>query len=396
MTRLRARRRTEEGATALLVGLMAVVLIGISAFTTDLGLAYVSKRQLQTASDSAALAAAGVYAQYPGTCESLADDLLPASQAIAVEAKSEADSLRALNRPGSTGGVVDVECGDSGTLDVTYESSGVTPAGLGQIFGVSDIESSRTSTATVSVPTTVRNLRPWGICSAQAPHEEFPSRVMRVAYPGNGHIPVDCPGSNIPGNWWLMDCPGTGGSTGETADSIRDGCRQDVRSVPDQPNPSTPTTLSSFLRAACTDDAEHCLSGDTGRNFHNSQITNEWQRLVGETIIVPIFCGDPTCAPAATVGSGGTGVRYPIYKFASVTVCGFQIKNTRSTPSDLPTGICDDRNLSGFRSDDDLGNNQTYFLYVFHMIMESGSTNSSECALGFDCDGGLRRVLITE
>ncbi len=50
--------RDERGAAAVLVGILAVFLVGLSAFTVDLGAAYVSNRNLQKAADAGALAAA--------------------------------------------------------------------------------------------------------------------------------------------------------------------------------------------------------------------------------------------------------------------------------------------------------------------------------------------------
>ncbi|WP_442940073.1 pilus assembly protein TadG-related protein [Nocardioides sp. B-3] len=55
---LRRRPRNRDGAIAVLVALLAVVLFTLSAFVADLGVAYTSKRQLQTAADAGALAAA--------------------------------------------------------------------------------------------------------------------------------------------------------------------------------------------------------------------------------------------------------------------------------------------------------------------------------------------------
>jgi Flp pilus assembly protein TadG len=48
----RHERHDENGAVAVLVGILAVFLIGLSAFTVDLGAAYVSNRNLQKAADA--------------------------------------------------------------------------------------------------------------------------------------------------------------------------------------------------------------------------------------------------------------------------------------------------------------------------------------------------------
>ena len=51
---LSQRGRDDSGAVAVLVSLLLVSLMALSAFTADLGVAYVNKRQLQTAADAAA------------------------------------------------------------------------------------------------------------------------------------------------------------------------------------------------------------------------------------------------------------------------------------------------------------------------------------------------------
>ena len=45
----RLRQRDQRGAIALIVGLLSILLLGISAFTVDFGMAYTTKRQLSTA-----------------------------------------------------------------------------------------------------------------------------------------------------------------------------------------------------------------------------------------------------------------------------------------------------------------------------------------------------------
>jgi hypothetical protein len=56
MTRLRARKREDGGYVALLTALMMVILIGMAAFSVDVGNWYVTGRQAQNAADAAALA----------------------------------------------------------------------------------------------------------------------------------------------------------------------------------------------------------------------------------------------------------------------------------------------------------------------------------------------------
>ncbi len=63
MTLLRHRARTrlsgERGATAVIVTLLLVPLLGFAAIAVDVGALYAERARLQTAADAAALAGAG-------------------------------------------------------------------------------------------------------------------------------------------------------------------------------------------------------------------------------------------------------------------------------------------------------------------------------------------------
>ena len=66
--------RGDSGAVAVLVGILAIFLLGLSAFTVDLGASYVSNRNLQKAADAGALAGAQVLTKTKGTCNSVASN----------------------------------------------------------------------------------------------------------------------------------------------------------------------------------------------------------------------------------------------------------------------------------------------------------------------------------
>jgi Flp pilus assembly protein TadG len=69
MRRLRKRLSDERGATAVLVGILLVPLIGFAAISLDVGALYVERGQLQNGADSAALAIAQECAE-DGVCNS--------------------------------------------------------------------------------------------------------------------------------------------------------------------------------------------------------------------------------------------------------------------------------------------------------------------------------------
>ena len=83
----RPRSRAQRGAIALLAAALSVVVVTVAAFAVDFGMAYTSKRQLQTAADAGALAAASYYTQQLGNCSTLIGNASykTAAQAIATD-----------------------------------------------------------------------------------------------------------------------------------------------------------------------------------------------------------------------------------------------------------------------------------------------------------------------
>lgn len=68
MRRITDRLRDDSGASAVLVGLLLVVLLGLSAFAIDVAGIYAERAQLQNGADNAALAAAKSCANVPANC----------------------------------------------------------------------------------------------------------------------------------------------------------------------------------------------------------------------------------------------------------------------------------------------------------------------------------------
>jgi hypothetical protein len=384
----------ESGATAVLVAILSTVLFGMAAFTTDLGMAFVSKRQLQTASDSAAIAAASVYTQYPGTCAELGHN-----SAAEILAQAAGDELRATNRPGSSGESLTVSCSANGHLDVSYKSAGDTPVYFGGILGhdEDEIQTSRTATATVDVPDSVVGMRPYAMCSHDLPDSGFPSTVRKVAFPETG--PAASPCKKLNGGWWAVQCPG---EAKDIEKQTREGCDNPVGVVPGQEaHLDDPVALSDHLvdsDEGCGGGLDQdCLEADTGTDLFNGHgLAAIWTDLVGQTIVIPVFCGGSDCDEDAIDGTGTNG-RYPVHRLAAVTVCGFHFKKQTGYWAQTDVGVCGDYNNSEGWKAADGDNDEVYFLFVFSTVQTSGTTGASTCALGDpDCDSGLRRVLLTQ
>jgi Flp pilus assembly protein TadG len=152
------RRRDERGAVALIVGLLTIVLVGISAFSVDLGQAYVTKRQLSAASDAAALAADAYYkTNYKGLCTVPGNDPnspVAANAGVRASAEAAADDLFTQNYPAGTaadGSITNLSCNDTG-VQVTYTASGKSSSPFGPLLGGSGtITTAGTAAAAYSV-----------------------------------------------------------------------------------------------------------------------------------------------------------------------------------------------------------------------------------------------------
>lgn len=391
---MRVPVRDEKGAVAIMTALLATILLVMSGFVIDFGMAYVSKRQLQTASDAAALAAVAEYTQYPGTCESLLSNSVARA-----DAQEAADDYRKRNHDESTGSTIEVSCLGTGELQVAYTSTATTPSLFGPLAGADDeITTDRSAAAAIGVgQSTGSGLRPLAMCSAQLPHT-IDNQVYRVDFPGDGHkLFPGCPDSESPGSWWTLDCPGerTGSTSAGLVTQIHDGCPDDVSIVPGQEAAVSPGSLSSILTGFCHGEApqgsEECLSGDPGQ-LDSGHIEDSWRYLIDTqtTIILPVFCVPPDCVPTTLTGNSTNAV-FPVHKLASVVVCGYHFG--KSVRYDFFNGACANKGTHSARMDSSKDN---YLLLAFKNVQVSGGTRPAGCRLGAGCDGGVRNVRMTE
>ena len=397
---MRRRRDDERGATLIIVALMATVLLVLSGFTLDFGQAYLSKRNLQKAADAGALAAAGVLATYPGTC----NNVISNSTALTA-AHVAADKYRILNResylPASAETNFKVSCDPNlKVLLVNYGLKGDTTSLFGPLAGGSStISTDRVSEATVDVnPRTNQGVRPLAFCSAQLPPPTPTDVFVRVDYPKNSvNPPAGCPAKTGPGNWWTLDCPEEAtGSASQMVDQILDGCQDGVSVVPGQEDTLTEGELTVRLEAACdagSAESETCLGGDPG-NIDSGQVADAWKTLVQDETesIFPVFCAPPQCSASTTEGTG-TNATYPVYKMIAAVICGFHFSQNEKFHSS--SGRCSGLPTSMYAGNDDSGNESNYLVIKYINMRTSGSNQDSECALGAECDGGLRRTRLT-
>jgi hypothetical protein len=388
-----------------LVAILAVVLIGISGFTIDLGQAYVSKRNLQKAADAGALAAAQALTEFQGSCAGVRDD--PVAHAAAQDAArkyGEANYDETKTSYESNQLEFDIDCDRTpGVLIVEYGLSGTTPTSTSQLIGApDDITTDRRSEATVDVaPRAREGVRPLALCSAMLPPiDSAAGTFIRVDYPGGGHAPpAGCPVPKTSGNWWITDCPGERtGSASTLADQIKDGCPDPVSVVPGQADASTPGQLTVVLEEECPFAplySETCMSGNPGNiSQGGKQTADAWKSLITseEASLFPVFCAPPQCS-ASTIDGTGAGAVYPVYKLVSAVVCGYYFKSGSGNSFQSKVDKCEGNPYFGKTTDTDSKAN--YLVMRYENVRSSGSNTESECGLGDDCDGGLRRTRLT-
>ena len=381
---LSSSERDERGAIAVVVAVSSVFVLVLAAMVVDFGQAYTIKRQAQTAADAGSLAAAKVFKDEGGLCSTLVG-----SSTLQAKAEKAARDVAAANL-----GVLAADlkytggrgvC-DGSVLKVPMTVKSDSPVGLGRIVpgqgGTITVDRSATAALGKS-QLSVGNLRPWGLCSTQIPNGPYPSSVIEIGLPGNGHVPTGGCTTNTAGDWWRMSCFNGGGSHGDTEQNVLTGC-SDVQIVPGQPTSATPSALSTYLRSKCsssTGESVYCLGPDSGRDVKT--LGAAWSTLLGKTISMPIFCDVPVPASTTAPDSGcnPTSVNdkkaWPVWRIAVVTICGFYLKGTTPTPNEvnLPAGDCRDLNNNGMKVSDFSGND-IGFLIIVRGLVTAGSTST--------------------
>jgi Flp pilus assembly protein TadG len=394
-----AHARDERGATAVLVALLAVFLVGLSAFTVDLGQAYVSNRNLQKAADAGSLAGAQALTKFPGTCNTVASNSTARAAAhtaaVAVAKKNYPDvSWAELNFV--------IRCDPQlKVLLVEFGNRGTTKSNFAPVFGgPGTVTTDRSAQATVDVATVAKQgVRPLAICSTllDPAYADKSGDFVRISFPGSGRVPPDACPVSLSGNWWLIDCPGerTGSASG-LEDQIINGCPDAVSVVPGQDDASTPGSLTVVLTDACPAApaySEDCMSGNPG-NISQGQTPAAWSSLMfsEEPALFPVFCAPPRCS-AMTASGNGTNSVFPVQSLMAAYVCGYHFKSGSNGSADSTKPVCAGNPFP--TAGDNSDNN--YFVFKLTTIRSSGSNTESDCSLGdVNCDGGLRRTRLTQ
>jgi len=349
---VRAQLRKDDGAVAIMVAILTIVLVGMAAFATDFGLAYANKRNLQKAADAAALAAAGAVISNLTSpnegCASVAARFTANTGNLRTTLQTLADSIASQNNNRSTRTGMTVACSaDNKRIEVSYSNTGTTPALLGGVFGASNVNASRTATADVFTSPSGFGLRPYALCildeAALLAAQNTSTKWVKVNYPNAG-----C--GSYGGNWYSLNCPGDG-NNGLLDTNTLNGCSTEVGIIPQFDSAGlalAQSTINASISSQCTSAASRtqvipadCMLADPG-NLASNGITSAWDVLLTKpSITVPVF--DPTWNTFADTSvpackSGGNNGCYPIKAIAAVKVCAYRFQNKKSTVA--PDSIC--------------------------------------------------------
>ena len=390
------RRRNERGATAAIVGLLAIGLFVLSGFTVDFGQAFMAKRNLQKAADAGALAAAQVLSRAEGTCEEIASG--SEAEQARDDAAEAADDYRAANResylPESSPIEWTIECNDDDTaVVVSYGVQGTSPSQFGPLAGSGDtITTDRRAQAVVEVaPFAGTAMRPLAVCSTQLTAGPY----VRLDYPTDA--PPAC--GNAAGAWWTVDCPGNpSNSTAVMVQQVRDGCPRGASVVEGQSSTDPTNTLTAACQTTAPDGT--CLESNPG-NLDSGQVAASWKHLVDEQIgfIFPVFCAPPQCA-TSTIDGEGNNATFPVYKLLGAVLCGYHFskKDDERYAPRTAGSECEDMPTDMWTAAEWDSNSANFLIIKYANVSTSGSNQPTECALGSTdgCDGGARRTRLTE
>ena len=310
----------DSGAVAIMVALLAVVLIGLSAFTLDFGMAYSQRRALSTGADSAALAIVRnnyekvikdpnlICSQLEATGESAAQTTaltqVNANKPFNMTLPASALDTDVLSCVGANGGVLQATVTVSKQVDTIF----------GGLFGVSTLNISRTAAAALGAANDVSGYLPIAVCTNEAQeiiknaaadaaagvgprHEKI--ELDKVWKSGN---PCNTDGSGS-GNWGWLDCKSLGSGTPALAQAIPNGCPDPITLQPGPP---------AYL----------FLEGMTGAKGNSNAVSDAISGIMDDKVAIPVY---------DTYTDTGTKTKYRIIGFLSVKLCGYAA-NKEATP----------------------------------------------------------------
>jgi Flp pilus assembly protein TadG len=272
LTRLRRRAADERGATAVIVALLMVPMLGFTAIAVDVGRVYAERARLQVAADAAALAVAQDCAR--GNCGDI---------------QATASALVAANETGSTAAPPVLS---SSPLSVTVTGDKPTQHWFAPVLGIDATNVS--ATATVA----------WGAPGA-----------------GTAVLPITF-------SWCEWNAQTGGGMpSGSTVRVIQFTKTSGTNCT----GPSHLVVPGGF--AYVNTDAGTCqatsaiaqiMMSDTGNTPPSSCANADFAGWLGQTVLLPLFDSS---------GSSGSNAWYRVYGYAAFKLTGYFFGGQFSSPS---------------------------------------------------------------
>jgi Flp pilus assembly protein TadG len=280
--------RGERGAVAVVVAVVAVVLFGAAAYAIDTGNLWQTRRNMVTASDAGALAAAGQYARGLDGC----------AAAVGVLTANRSDAALDSCTPSGTG--------THGYVTVSGHTT--VPLSFAGIFGMSNKQVDAATTAEWGTPSSATGLRPIALCLTATPElEDWLNLPAGPSGPTTSPVkitlsnaqPDACVDSdgNASGNWGLAFGDGNT-SNSSTKDWLENGYPNEV-GIGENIDANTGAFSGSVA------DALETLQDD------------------GTWFALPVF--------DRVVGEGGTKATYHVVAFVRVQLVDYDVTGTQAS-----------------------------------------------------------------
>jgi Flp pilus assembly protein TadG len=344
--RVRLRRGDDDGAIAVLVALLAVVLVGMAAFAVDLGNAYAVKRKLSVTADSAALAGAAAASKAlsvgSASCDTASGQITPASQQALGQAAAQSAAAAVMSQGDLSGrstlSPVTLTC-TADDIRVTVTNAQSVPTFFAGVFGVADTNPVGAATARAFVPGSASGLKPIAACTDTVSSRYSPPTSSRpfLVFMDNSGNPC---GISSAGNWGILNFDDQGQYNAAPTGPFDDPNCSSGGSATCQalwmstgyydrvyvPNPS-PFVTDPALRAV----GRPGLAGSTGQGVGNAFKT-ALESMPGKVISLPV---------AQWVAGPGNNARFGITGIVSVRVCAVRSQNSYITDPAPRAGECD-------------------------------------------------------
>lgn len=283
----------EEGATAVVVAILLVVLLGFSALAIDVGAMHAERRELQNGADAAALAVAqdcaagdcdgGPYGDRWSTADAFADD----------NAGDLAAAIDDVRIPGDLSG---------DTVTVETSSDPALALRFAPVLGFDE--------ATVGAAATAG----WKVPSSLAPTLPLTISICEWEASSDGTYP----GSEL---MLTFHKPNNGQGSGQAPNLDEDGCPVGPAGMDSDGDGWVPGGFG-WLDAECgldvDPDGDGWVSDDNG---NNPECRDELQ--VGATVLIPIF-DEASCGadPCSTAGLGHID-QYHLIGYGAFEISGY-------------------------------------------------------------------------